>query len=207
MALAMFAVCHSAAAQFTIPPENIPRISRIETDVSDIDMALQAIGVEIFRFQLPVDEQPAYDVIFHIDEYRNDSLVDSRGYHIGATYTYFNEEQGGPSERFCNSLRLIRSDINAEKPMLWLELVGAGRIQMTVEKKTEHPYGSRAFAAQPFEVDVKIPLLMYGSFWKDEKGIVRFCGSAELELDDEMMKDSPHYYIFGVELRKTGSEK
>lgn len=190
-----------AYAQFTIPPEEVPHISRAQTDGADIEAALQAIGVEIFKFVLPVDTLPAYKVIFHIDQYRADSLVNSQSFNAGSTYRYYTEEQGGPASYFSNSIRLICNAVDAAEPKMSIEFVGAMRMGMQIKKETEHPYGTRPFEAYPLETGVKIPLLMYGSFWKDSNGIVRFCGHQELGKDDEMMKLSPHYHIYSVELQ------
>ena len=66
-------------------------------------------------------------------------------------------------------------------------------------------YTFREFKEEPFATDTFIPLLMYASFWWDaEHNIYRFCGDSELtrDMSSSLLKDSPHYYIIGVEFNK-----
>lgn len=66
-------------------------------------------------------------------------------------------------------------------------------------------YGFREFKEEQFATGTFIPLLMYGSFWWDAKhNIYRFCGDSELtrDMSSSLLKDSPHYYIIGVEFNK-----
>lgn len=66
-------------------------------------------------------------------------------------------------------------------------------------------YAFREFKEEQFATGTFIPLLMYGSFWWDAKhNIYRFCGDSELTRDmtSSLLKDSPHYYIIGVEFNK-----
>lgn len=49
------------------------------------------------------------------------------------------------------------------------------------------------------------PLVLIGSYWYDaEDKLFRFCGSSEISsnLDDDVMKQIPEYYIIGVRLVK-----
>jgi hypothetical protein len=51
----------------------------------------------------------------------------------------------------------------------------------------------------------RVPLLLYGSFWWDEKNrIHRFCGESEIEpdLSSEILESIPHYYVVGIEVEK-----
>lgn len=200
LAASLAAVC-SAGAQFSIPVEFIPKIERVQVETGDIEEVLRALGLDIYKFSIPADSLRPHDVIFTIDEYRSDSLAGSNKIFLGKTYRYFTEEKGGPSSCFCDRIRIFVNNLDPENPSLGLNLVGAATMTRKIEYKTDMPYAARPFASRPFDEGRKIPLAMIGSFWEDENGIVRFCGSQELEADDEMLKLSPHYYIVSVELR------
>lgn len=69
------------------------------------------------------------------------------------------------------------------------------------DSEKEFSYGVRPFTLSSFKPNTFIPLALYGSYWYDEQfDIVRFCGEREIdpELNAEILKDSPHYYIIGV---------
>lgn len=187
-------------AQFSLPPEYIPKIEREKLELSDIEEVLQGIGIDIFRFGIPADSLKPHKVIFSYDEYAGDSVTVSDKIMLGVTYHYFPEEEGGPASSYCDKVRIYTSRLDDGKTRLGLGLVGGGYTHRELELKSGMPYGVRPFASQPFEEGKKIPLVMYGSFWKDDRGIIRFCGSRELTMDDEMLTSSPHYYIISVEL-------
>lgn len=191
----------NACAQFTIPAESVPQIKRENLEVNDLEEVLQGLGLDIFRFSIPADSLRPYKVIFTYDEYAGDSVTISEKIMLGETYLYFTEEQGGPASKHCDNIRIYISNMDETTPKLGLALVGGGYTRTKLEHKTDMPYGTRPFANQQLEENRKIPLVMYGSFWKDRRGFIRFCGSRELTPDDEMLTQSPHYYIINVELQ------
>ncbi len=75
---------------------------------------------------------------------------------------------------------------------------------ITLEQSFKHKpnYSSRPFK---FEGDGgvtgEIPLLLYGSFYYDEKyDIMRFCGEREIspDISSEIVQHIPHFYVVGV---------
>jgi hypothetical protein len=66
-------------------------------------------------------------------------------------------------------------------------------------------YKDKPFKLDKFEEGTFIPLVLYGSFWYDEKfNIFRFCGEKEIDPDmsSQILKYIPHYYVIGVEFVK-----
>ena len=66
-------------------------------------------------------------------------------------------------------------------------------------------YQTRPFKISTFKEDTFIPLVLYGSMWFDERfNIFRFCGEREIDpnMSSEILKDVPHYYVFGFIFRK-----
>ena len=64
-------------------------------------------------------------------------------------------------------------------------------------------YYTRSFKIETFEENKFIPLILFGSSWKDDN-IYRFCGENEIEPDmsSEILKKIPHYYVIGVKFVK-----
>ncbi len=63
-------------------------------------------------------------------------------------------------------------------------------------------YAIRPFAGENNPaVDKFVPLILFSSFWMDSDGIIRSCGETEVKnLDSELIKNSPHSYIIGLEI-------
>ncbi len=74
------------------------------------------------------------------------------------------------------------------------------------EDNPQYTYDYRPFKIEPFESGKqRVPLLLIGSFWWDEKfKIHRFCGVNEFapDMSDDELNDIPHYYVIGVEVER-----
>jgi len=66
-------------------------------------------------------------------------------------------------------------------------------------------YESRSFElVPPFEKEMFIPLVLYGSYWYEaEFGGCRFCGDHTIkpDLSSDIMKSIPHYYVLGIKIK------
>ena len=67
------------------------------------------------------------------------------------------------------------------------------------------------YESRPFELSTSlekgyfIPLVLYGSYWYDPKaGGCRFCGDNEIkpDLSSEILEYVPHYFVFGIRIKK-----
>ena len=71
--------------------------------------------------------------------------------------------------------------------------------------KQAYRYESRPFElVAPVETDKFIPLVLFGSYWYEQKtGVSRFCGDKRIkpDLSSEIIKSIPHYYILGIRIR------
>ena len=84
--------------------------------------------------------------------------------------------------------------------------------KLDVKWVKEPMYESRPIKVYPMSAEKKrIPLLLYASYWVDayqpaeEQFLrLRFCTERELEpnLSNESLKNCPHYYVIGIEVRK-----
>ena len=65
-------------------------------------------------------------------------------------------------------------------------------------------YSTRPFKVEGFEKDKFIPLVLYAAPWWDKNyEIYRFCGEMEIpsDMNSDILRHSPHYFIIGVEFR------
>ena len=74
----------------------------------------------------------------------------------------------------------------------------------SINGKKFYSYHSRPFALKDVKMGEFIPLVLFGSVWWDEQfKLHRFCGEDELapDLSSKIVKDIPHYYIIGIEIK------
>ncbi|MBD5346840.1 MAG: DUF5041 domain-containing protein [Bacteroides sp.] len=75
--------------------------------------------------------------------------------------------------------------------------------------KTYRNYESRSFKAADIKAGEFVPLVLFGSFWFDEKfKIFRFCGEIEIEPDmsSRILSDIPYYYVIGVKIEPSSKD-
>lgn len=96
--------------------------------------------------------------------------------------------------------RMAVADLGSASLQLDLKPVENAIYQRPVYRYVSRPFKTESFAEGEF-----IPLVLYCSFWYDRKaGVVRCCGESEIDpqLTAQILKESPHYYIIGVTLRR-----
>lgn len=62
-------------------------------------------------------------------------------------------------------------------------------------------YDSRPFMLSSFKLNDFIPLVLYGSYWFDERyNVLRFCGESQInpDMSSKILESIPHFYIIGV---------
>ncbi|MFI3259983.1 MAG: DUF5041 domain-containing protein [Rikenellaceae bacterium] len=72
--------------------------------------------------------------------------------------------------------------------------------------KKQPTYGSRPFNLEGSANEGgEIPLLLYGSFYYDEKAkLLRFCGEKEIDpnLSSQIVENIPHFYVVGIIIKE-----
>lgn len=170
--------------------------------IEDLNDALRMVGIHIynFNFSIPCDQQ--YYVKAFIDEYNNNELVKEWQLTIGES-PYIKYEDTIMLQKDLDHLRLMiykpdtSRTIKTEIKIETFSMVHS----MTIDKKYQCKYyGFRKFRKQEIEVDKKIPFLMYGSWYVDKNGVLRWCFKGEMKPDfsNEEFGLIPLYYVYGI---------
>lgn len=213
-----------AVALFAFGTVSAQRIEPVEPDATDALGALQASGYELFHFDLSSLKDKTYAIQIYMNEVDSSGTKEKARFHMGETRRFLKDI---PEED-----RAHVTPIDPESGLFRL-VSGMGlyvipkndstvRVNCTLGKdhgstmslklrplKTDaeqYMYTSRPFKLDEFESGTDIPLMLYGSFWYDEKfKINRFCGDTEIDPDmsTEILKNIPHYYIVGIRLTET----
>lgn len=75
--------------------------------------------------------------------------------------------------------------------------------------KSFYFYCTRIFKPTDIKKGDFIPLVLFGSYWFDERvGVFRFCGENELssDLSDNITKNIPFFYLIGVQIEPSSKK-
>ena len=170
-------------------------------DISVLDLVdiLKFQGIEINKFKLGTFDKK-YKLYIIKEEYLNgqifssDTIVD-----LGNSYNYYESEK--QYYDFIDQITIITKDIPEEKKSQFLIKTYAMSINSVIEMKNmekENTLHWRKYTDTKWELNKKIPLLVYASTWLDKKhNIRRFCGVNYLKENDkgtnELLNNSPNY--------------
>jgi len=117
--------------------------------------------------------------------------------------------------RIGRRLNIGLSPLNDTLRNVSMAIPGQGMINMPTLKlysqcnpktgKHELYYSSRPFKPSELKDSTFIPLVLFGASWWDSKyEFFRFCGEKEIlpDMSGDILKNSPHYYIIGIEAIK-----
>ena len=204
-------------------------IARITPSTSDALFILEAMGVEMLRFDLSKLQDSTYNMGLYVDEYV-DGVKQKREWnmHMGKNRMVVSEEyaqelRDAGTENFdsINNLLLCHKDVglyilpkNDSTVMCQFKFTdgGAGGFPLSLkELKYTSPRFQYSYGMRPFRVDEhdlskqEIPLMLYASYWYDENAkVYRFCGDNEInpDMSTEMLTYLPHYYVIGISIVK-----
>lgn len=213
-----------AVALFAFGTVSAQRIESVEPDATDALRALQASGYEFFHFDLSSLKDKTYAIQIYMNEVDSSGTKEKIRFHFGKTrrflkdipeedrvhFTPIDPESGLFQLVSEMGLYVIPKSDSAVRVHCSLGKNQGGSMLLTLRPlKTDakqYMYASRPFKLEELESGADIPLMLYGSFWYDEKfKINRFCGDTEIapDMSTEILKHIPHYYIVGIRLTET----
>ncbi len=161
-----------------------------------------------------VGDKEVSDNVLYAAKFKNMMMVSDFGDEDQATIKP--EEMADPERGIYTlanriSIGLAPADNDSVKNIVInIEEMGTlhGRLNMRsipdpLNGKTYRHYEARPFKASDIKVGEFVPLVLFGSFWFDEKfNIFRFCGETEIEPDmsSNILNDIPYYYVIGVKI-------
>ena len=197
-------------------------VRQTEPELSDIYVALESLGVTMYRFDLKDFLSARYNVSVHIDEFVNGEKTSgspefSLGTNIQSLKEFDETERDFIREKYdipedsyewdrITDITIHTRGQNDSSAFIIADIAGAGRCSFPVKRYPTGPdstyfYHSRPFSFNGIQYDsttVSIPLVLYGSGWYDqEHNLVRFCGEEKIdpEMQAEILGYLPHYYI------------
>ena len=198
------------------------KVRQTEPELSDIYVALESLGITMYRFDLKDFLSARYNVSVYVDEFADGEKTSgshefSLGTNIESLKGFDETEQDYIRERYdipedsyewnrITDITIHTCGQDDSSAFIIADIAGACRCSFPVKRYPTGPdstyfYHSRPFSFNGIQHDsttVSIPLVLYGSGWYDqEHNLVRFCGEEKIdpEMQAEILGYIPHYYI------------
>ncbi len=170
-----------------------------ETSMLDLLEVMETLGIKINKFELGKFDKK-YNMVLLSDKYDKGKLVKTDTLaQFGSTYHYY--ESGKPYYDFIDKIKIITKD-NDTKSELFIKTYSFSRkAGVELNRTSENSFFNwRSYSETNWELNKKIPLMVFASSWKDEKyGFDRFCGVAHLTYNEketnELLALSPSYVM------------
>lgn len=212
------------AAYLTLGSISAQGIKSVEPDVANVIEALQAAGYELFNFDLSSLNDKTYEIEVFVKEADSAGIKEKPRFAMGPTrkflkdlpeeyrsnFTPIDSESGLYKQVSKMGLYLIPKNDSTVLVSFNFGKSHGGSMPLKLRPLERDPhkymYTSRPFKRDEFKSGIDIPLMLYGSFWFDQKiNGYCFCGDNEIDtnLSTEILKCIPHYYIIGIRLTET----
>ena len=175
-----------------------------EEAIDDYIQLLKTDGYEAFSFD--VSAIKGKDVTLRFKEFVNGKEVEDSP-RLLMPYTF--EARG---DKLIVGTLPSKNDSVARFSVNWKNTLSFGfplkRKPLYWESENQYVYSYRAIPFEltmPLDEGTFIPLVLYCSFWYDEKDkVTRCCGENYIapDLSSSIPAQSPHYYVIGIMIRK-----
>jgi len=164
----------------------------------DILQALDLFGIKIHKFNIGVFDKE-FKISLVIEEYSKSVIIETDTIFNGRnTYSFYENDS-----RFNDFITQLKVFTEQKTNQLKLKIVTNGwsfqrNFDYAIKEKDQF-YNLRYYSNSQWQIDKKVPLLVFASSWKHKKyDIQRFCGAAQLNEEDAETKAllnlSPHYF-------------
>ena len=174
----------------------------------DLIEALELSGISINKYDLgKFDKKYKFTIL--VDEYKAGKILKSDTiFNFDNEYVYFVEGKQNYFTDYIDQLKVFAKIIDTTLTFQFAAYGISFPYVIHFKKYTkESNYYFRSYQDTKWSLNEKIPLLIYASSWKDEKGgFQRFCGVANLSRNnaktDELLSYSPHYYMISYIIKE-----
>lgn len=174
-------------------------------NMNDFRDALVQLGINVYKWNLPIPEDKDYKLKFYVQEYEKGKLIKDTVLNQWSTKRWGNDDRGMAAYIFLKNLRIITEMPEEDDPKFRLKFSlnnGLYQCSGSISDRQElRPYFLKQFDEIDFEVGKDIPMLLYTSGWDfviaGEKSR-RFCGANHPnDVNDKDIIKSNHYFVFG----------
>lgn len=210
----LFLICLHVQAQKVKPDSRIPilkedglnRYRSNEITQLDLLQALDFMGVRVQKFNLGRFDQK-YQLHILAETYEKGEIVKTDTLLAGDNqYHYYERGEKNYFLDYIDQLKFISKSEDNRSEVRLHTYAFSTKMEIELEKWDDQQfYNWRFFTDAHWELDKKIPLMVFASSWKDKRhDFHRFCGVVNLEEGDkgteELLQESPTYVMFSYQV-------
>ena len=175
-------------------------------NMNDFRDALVQLGINVYKWTLPIPQDKDYKLYFYIQEYEKTELLKDTLVEDWSTKNWGFDSKNRAIYTYLKNLRIITKmpDTDSDRFTLRFSL-NSGKFQFgeRFQDRVElRPYFLRKFEETEFEIGKNNPLLLYTSgeeILAAGRKSRRFCGPnyPASDLSDDYIKNSIHYFVIG----------
>lgn len=172
----------------------------------DLIAALRFTGVSIYNFKFDLLEENKCHLLFTLQEYIGATMVNEKEL-VSMTTPYNAFENHVKVQKDLERIRILvrKRDMDTSALSFDVEIFGGKtsyRFNTLLNPSFSASFGSKPFKLTSQKINSYHPLVMIGSYWKDENDLLRFCMENVLEEDysSEAFAVMPSYFLIGYRL-------
>jgi hypothetical protein len=175
-------------------------------NLNDFRDALVQLGINVYKWTLPIPQDNDYKLCFYVQEYEGTRLVIDTVVEDWSTKNWGFDRKNHAIYIYLKNLRIITEMPENDNDKFKLKFsINSGKFQFgeRLQDRIElRPYFLRKFEETEFEIGKNIPLLLYTSgeeIMAAGQKSRRFCGPnyPAPDLSDNYIKNSIHYFVIG----------
>ncbi len=177
-------------------------------NMNDFRDALVQLGINVYKWNLPIPKDKDYKLKFYVQEYEKGKLVKDSTVGMQSTKFWGFNSDGLAEFQYLKNIRLITTmpDFNDKTSKLRIRIsLNSNKFQLSQNILPRAEYGLyylRKFEEIEFELEKNMPLLLFTAGWEtnvEGKLVRQFCGPnySPADLKDQSFNDSDHYFVFG----------
>jgi hypothetical protein len=183
-------------------------------NLNDFRDALVQLGINVYKWNMPIPEDKDYKLEFYLQEYEKTKLVKDTMVDSWSTKYWGFDANNRAEFQYLKNLRIISEmpDWKDKTDKLRLRIaLNSGMFQFGVSTSPRPEYGLyylRKFEDTEFKTGKNIPLLLFTAGWEANSGgkmVRQFCSPNMLpsDLNDKSLADSDHYFVIGYRVVDT----
>ena len=216
------------------PAQEVHQVKSVEPRLEDVYNVLNDLGIYVFRFDLSSFLDDVYEVEGYVAEYKKNRPTENvHTFQLGNNIGFLDDIPEEHQQEIRDAYQIPKGENHWDKikdlticirhtdkkdstANIKFSSTGLGTMSRSFKLQPITRWGIYQYESRPFlllaeekEEYREIPLILYGSWW-EEPGttIYRFCGERKIdpELQSEILKHIPHYYLIGIRMKKKNSK-
>lgn len=174
-------------------------------NMNDFRDALVQLGINVYKWNLPIPQDKDYNLKFYVQEYKRGKLIKDSVLIGWSTEFWGKNELNRVEYQYIKNLRIITEMPDGDNEVFKLKLsLNNTLFQMSARFKDNpelRPYFLMPFGDVDYETGKNIPLILYTSGWETMRAgeeSRQFCGvNFPTDINNKYIRKSIHYFIVG----------